>query len=114
MHTPQALIGEASFLAGAEKGSLRVYRRAGHCSRNRTHTEKKRDRIDANRFISCSSGDDELAAPCSQRLLALGMLQRSRSHCSCAYSFCLTTSSIHEKVFIMVGKPSVVVPNKAT
>ena len=80
MHTPQALIGEASFLAGADKRSFRVYRRAGHCSRNRTHTEKRRDRIDANRFISCSSGDDELAAPCGQRLLALGMLQRSRSH----------------------------------
>ncbi len=30
------------------------------------------------------------------------------------YSFCLSTSSTQEKVFIMVGKPSVVVPNKAT
>ncbi len=28
--------------------------------------------------------------------------------------FCLTTSSIHEKVFIMVGKPSVVVLNGVT
>jgi hypothetical protein len=31
-----------------------------------------------------------------------------------SHSFCLSTSSTHEKIFIMVGKPSVVVPNKAT
>ena len=43
-----------------------------------------------------------------------GMLQDSRRRCSYAYSFCLNTSSTHEKVFIMVGNPSVVVPNKAT
>ena len=30
------------------------------------------------------------------------------------YPFCANTSSTHEKVFIMVGKPSVVVPNKTT
>jgi hypothetical protein len=30
------------------------------------------------------------------------------------YSFCVSTSSTQEKVFIMVGKPSVVVPSKTT
>src|ERR1700677_1981967 len=50
-------------LQGTEgKRVLRVYRRSCHCSCNRTHTEKKRDRIDANRFISSGSGDDDLAA----------------------------------------------------
>ncbi len=50
-------------LQGAEgKRVLRVYRRAGHCSCNRTHTEKKRDRIDANRFITSGAGDNKLAA----------------------------------------------------
>jgi hypothetical protein len=73
MHTPQALIGEAAFLAGAGTRILRVYRRAAHCSRNRTHTEKKRDWIDANRFISSRSGDNDLAAPCGQRFLSVGI-----------------------------------------
>src|SRR5712664_188629 len=50
-------------LQGAEgKRVLRIYRRAGHCSRNRTHAEKKRDGIDANRFISSGSDDNKLAA----------------------------------------------------
>src|SRR5713101_8048333 len=36
-------------LQGAKgKRVLGIYRRSGHRSRNRTHTEKKRDRIDAN------------------------------------------------------------------
>src|SRR6266487_3588413 len=50
-------------LQGAEgKRVLRVYRRSSHGSRNRTHTEKKRDRIDANRFVSSRSSDNKLAA----------------------------------------------------
>ena len=49
------------FPAGAGKRVLRIYRRASHCSCNRTHAEKKRDRIDANRFISSGARDNELA-----------------------------------------------------
>src|SRR5947209_3641871 len=53
----------ADAVQGAEgKRVLRIYGRSGHGSRNRTHTEKERDRIDANRFISSGSGDNELAA----------------------------------------------------
>src|SRR6266699_2855680 len=50
-------------LRGAKgKRVLGIYRRSGHRSRNRTHTEKERDRIDANRFICSGSGDNKLAA----------------------------------------------------
>src|SRR2546428_3020900 len=50
-------------LQGAKgKRVLGIYRRAGHRSRKRTHTEKERDRIEANRFISSGSGDNKLAA----------------------------------------------------
>jgi hypothetical protein len=50
-------------LQGAEgKRVLCIYRRSGHGPCNRTHTEKKRDRIDANRFISSRSSDNELTA----------------------------------------------------
>ncbi len=49
-------------LQGAEgKGVLRIYRRAGHGSCNRTHAKKEWNRIDANRFLSSGSGDNELA-----------------------------------------------------
>src|SRR6266404_4143391 len=51
------------FLQGAEgKRVLCIYRRSSHGPCNRTHTEKKRDRIDANRFVSARSGDNELTA----------------------------------------------------
>ena len=43
------------------KRVLRIYGRPGHCSGNRTRTEKKRDRLDANRFVSSRSGDNNLA-----------------------------------------------------
>ncbi|PYJ79738.1 MAG: hypothetical protein DME22_25045, partial [Verrucomicrobia bacterium] len=43
------------------KRVLRIYRRPGHCSCNRTRTEKERDRIDADRFISSYSSDNKLA-----------------------------------------------------
>src|SRR5260370_10027872 len=50
-------------LQGAEgKRVLCIYRRSGHGPCNRTHTEKKRDRIDATRFISSRPGDHELTA----------------------------------------------------
>src|SRR6266446_975844 len=53
----------ADSLQGAEgKRVLRVYRRAGHGSRNRTHTEKKRNGVYLDWFISSGSGDNELAA----------------------------------------------------
>src|SRR5713101_109792 len=43
-----------------QAGVLGIYRRAGHRSRQRTHTEYERDRSDANRFISSGSGDNKL------------------------------------------------------
>ncbi|SRR6266567_1273762 len=50
-------------LQGAEgKRVLRIYRRAGHCSRNRTHTKKEWNRIYLDWFISPSAGYNELAA----------------------------------------------------
>jgi hypothetical protein len=51
------------FLQGAkEKRVLGIDRRSGHCSRNRAHTKKKWDRIDADRFISSGAGDNKLPA----------------------------------------------------
>src|SRR5438552_12656336 len=41
---------------------LRIYRRSGHRSRNRTRAKKKCHRIDLDWFISSGSGDNELAA----------------------------------------------------
>ncbi len=69
-------------------------------------------RASVNGWVLIATPSNKFAASCGQRLLAVGMLQHSRSHCPHTYSFCLTTSSTHENVFIMVGKPSVVVPNK--
>src|SRR5437667_464765 len=51
-----------SFQGAEGKRVLGIDRRSGHCSSNRTRAKKERDRIDANRFISSDSGDDELAA----------------------------------------------------
>ena len=49
-------------LQGAEgKRVLRIYRRAGHYSCNRTRAEKQRNRIYLDWFISSGSGDNELA-----------------------------------------------------
>src|SRR6266550_3374547 len=46
-------------LQGAEgKRVLRIYRGSGHCPRDRTHTEKKWNRVNANRLISSGSGDN--------------------------------------------------------
>ena len=50
------------FVAGAGKRVLRIDRGAGHCSRNRTHTEKEWDRSDADRFIPSRSGGNEMVA----------------------------------------------------
>jgi hypothetical protein len=53
----------ADLLQGAEgKRVLRIYRGTGHCSRNRTHAKKERNRIYLDWFISSGSGDNELAA----------------------------------------------------
>src|SRR5437899_5227965 len=41
---------------------LRIYRRSGHRSCNRTRAKKKWHRIDLDWFISSDSGDNELAA----------------------------------------------------
>src|ERR1700724_2881049 len=53
----------ADSLQGTEgKRVLRIYRRSGHCSRNRAHTKKKWHRVDLDRLISSRSGDNKLAA----------------------------------------------------
>ena len=49
-------------LQGAEgKRVLRIYRRAGHCSRNRTHAKKEWNRIYLDWFITSRFGDNDLA-----------------------------------------------------
>src|SRR5258706_7882201 len=53
----------ADALQGTEgKRVLRIDRRSGHCSRNRTRAKKEKDGVNANRFTSSGSGDNELAA----------------------------------------------------
>src|SRR3989442_9951282 len=50
-------------LQGAKgKRVLRIYRRSGHRTCNRTRAKKKWHRIDLDWFISSDSGDNELAA----------------------------------------------------
>src|SRR3989442_9999646 len=53
----------ADSMQGAEgKCVLGIYRRSGHCSRNRPCTKKKWNRVYLDGFISSDSRDNELAA----------------------------------------------------